>query len=1075
MRLRVLGPVTAEDDAGPLDLKGPRHRAVLARLLVARGRAVPLHRLVDDLWDDAPDGAAGAVQTFVGALRKALEPDRLPRTPPRLLVTVAGGYALRTDPGAVDADRFEAAVARATDLLDDGRPDDARAELDEALALWRGPAYADVADQPWARAEAGRLEETRLLVLHRRAEAGLAGGDPAAVVPELEALLAEHPLREDTWALLALARYRAGRQGDALATLRHARTVLLRELGVDPGPGLRQLEADVLAQAAHLSRSSPRPPSPVEPAPRWAPGLVGRDDELTALTAAAATAAGGRPQLALVSGAAGAGKTALVTALADRLRTGAWTVAWGAGPEVPGAPPAWPWTQLGAQLGVANDPAAPADPATARFRRHRALADALVAASQRAPVLVVLDDLHWADEDTLALLGTLLPDLTGGRVLVVGTYRATDVSPGLTETLGRLARAEPLRLYLGGLTERQTAELVAGLTDRGLSDADVRLVHARSAGNPFLARELVRLYDSGGPAALRTVPAGVRDVVRQRVGQLPEVARTQLRQAAVQGQDVDLEVLAGQVGDEEAVLATVESALLAGLLVEDGRHGLRFEHALVQEALYADVPRVRRTRWHATVATLVEQLRPDDAPTIAHHLLRAEDQAPPGRTAHHAREAARRAERRAALHEAATLWRGVLGALDRLPDTDPRERLEARTGLVRALAVTGDLRRARQERAVAVQAADQLGDPALTAAVVGSSDVPAIWTTNDDEALSAQLVEVAERTLTALPADRRAERARLLVTIALERRADAGPRGDQAAREAERIARGLGDPGLLALALDARFLQSTQRAGLAPERARIGEELVALTRGDDSLTTFAVLGHLVLLQSRCALGDLTAADRHAGAADALADRHGLPVVGVFTDWYAALRLAVSGRTDEARAAYRTAAVGLAGTGMTGLEHGLLPLALLSLDPGLDPTAVGGLDWGPHEPWARPLALLRRGDRAGAAAALDGVPESPRDLLLEVRCCLAARAAVELGDRARMAQLYDQLLPAADELAGAGSGPLTVGPAALHLAGLAAGLGRAADAAAHHRQALAVAERAGAAHWASAARAARAAG
>lgn len=1068
MRFGVLGPVTAEDDGGPVDLRGPRHRAVLARLLVARGRAVPLAHLVDDLWDDAPTGANGAVQTFIGDLRRALEPHRPPRTPPQLLVTVAGGYALRTAPGTVDADRFETALGSATGLLDDGRPDDARALLDDALARWRGPAYADVAGQAWARAEAGRLDELRLLAVQRRAEAALAAGDAAEAVPELSALLTDHPLREDTWRLLALALYRAGRQGDALAALRRARAVLGAELGVDPGPALRQLEADVLAQAPGLAGPPPRTPAPAGALPPPAPRLVGRDDELAVLAAAAATVAAGRPQLALVSGAAGAGKTALATALADQLRTAGWTVAWATSPEVPGAPPAWPWTQLGiAPTGQAPPPGPDDDPATARFRRHRTLAAGLVAAARRAPVLVVLDDLHWADEDTLALVTSLLPDLTGARVLVVGTHRATDLSPGLAEALGRLARAEPTRVYLGGLTGPQTAELVAGLTDRVLPAAELELLHARSAGNPFLARELVRLFESGGVAALRTVPAGVRDVVRQRVQRLPGTARTHLRQAAVQGPEVDLDLLVRRAGAEDAVLETVETGLLAGLLEEAGPTGLRFAHALVQEALYDDVPRARRTREHAAVAADLTRTRPDAVETIAHHLLRAGDQAEPAAVAHWAGAAARRAEGRSAPHEAATLWRAVRAALDRLPDADPHDRLAARTGLTRALAVTGHLQEAREERATAVDAAEQLGDPLLTAAVLGSSDVPAIWAANDDEELSARLVAVAERTLTALPADRRTERARLLVTIALERRADPGPRGGQAAREAEQLARALDDPALLALALDARFLQSASRAGLAPERARIGTELVALTAGAAHLATSEVLGHLVLLQARSALGDLAAADRHAAAADALADRHGLPVVGVFTDWYAALRLAVRGETDAARAAYRAAAARLTGTGMSGLQDGLLPLALLSLDP----AAAVDDGWGPHEPWVRPLLLLRRGDDGGAQAALDAVPDSPRDLLLEVRWCLAARAAVALGDRARASRLYDQLLPAADELAGAGSGLLTLGPVAAVLGELAGALGRGADAAAHHRQALAVAERVGAGHWAATARAA----
>lgn len=1041
LRFGVLGPLVAEDDRGPVDLRGPRHRAVLARLLVAGGRVVPVTRLIDDLWEDAPEGALGAVQTFVGALRKALEPDRPPRAPSRLLVTAAPGYALRAEPDAVDARRFEAAVTASVRLLADGEAERALALLDGALALWRGPAYAEFADQGWARGEAARLDELRLLAVERRAEAALAVGRAAESVPDLRSHVADHPLREGGWRLLALALYRTGRQGDALAALRRAREVLRAELGADPGRDLRALEADILAQAPHLVVApTPAPPAAHRPVEHL---FVGRAEELAALerTAAAVIAAGG-PRLALLSGEAGAGKTALARALAERLGAAGWTTAWGASPELPGAPAAWPWKQVRGELALPE----PAEPAAERFHRHRALAAALAEVSARAPVLLVLDDLHWADEETLALLTALATDLDAGPVLIVGTYRSTEVPAELAEALGRAARAEPTRVYLGGLTEPQVREVVRALTDR---EVDARAVHARSGGNPFFVRELTRLWESEGDAALRTVPAGVRDVIRHRLAKLAESTRTHLRQAAVLGHEVDLDVLVPLAGDEEAVLDSVESALLAGFLVEQDGDRPRFAHALVCETLYADTTRARRARWHAAAAGIIERARPDDVEQIAHHLLRAGGRAPAARTAHYARAAAERAERRFAPHEAARLWRE---AADRADTT--RTRLEALMGQVRALAVTGDLQQARRHRAEAAAAAESLGDPVLTARVIGSFDVPAIWTTNDDEDLSARLAAAAERTLTVLPADHRAERARLLTTIAMERRAEAGARGRQAAEEAEATARELGDPGLLALALNARYLHTFHRAGLAPDRARIGEELLDLTR-EHGLVTLEVLAHLVLIQARAALADFTAADRHAAAADRLAQRHGLPVVGVFTDWYAALRLAVAGRREQARSAYRAAAARLAGTGMSGLEHGILSLALCTV-------GTVDTDWGPYEPWLRPL---QREDPALAQS----IPDSPPDLLLEARTCLHAAVALRAGDCPAMERLHTRLLPAAEELAGAGSGLLTLGPVAQYLGDLSAALGRPGEAAQHYRQALRVAEKAQAPHWIAAAR------
>jgi DNA-binding SARP family transcriptional activator len=1090
----VLGTLSAANDQGPIDLKGRRHRAVLARLLVARGRVVPVRWLIDDLWDDVPAGALGSLQTFVGSLRKALEPDRPPRTPARLLITSPPGYALRAAPEAVDAWRFEAAVARAGDLLVENQAEPARLLLDDALGTWRGPAYAEFAEQDWARVEAARLEDLRRLAVRRRAEAGLASGRAAEALPDLQLQVAAEPLGEDGWRLLALALYLTGRQGDALAALRRARELLRTELGVDPGPRLRQLEADILAQAPHLHAGLNRPSTPqprtvpAEPPrghPPAEPPFVGRIAELGDLEAAAvATAAAGRPRLALVSGAAGAGKTALARRLAERLAATGWITAWGTSPELSGTPSAWPWTQIRASLGAADPAPGPAtggtdpsssesDPRTARFHRHRAIGSALASLAAAHPVLLVFDDLHWADEETLALLTTLATDPDGGPVLIVGTYRSTEISAELAETLARAARAEPTRVYLGGLTEPQVRELVQGLTDRALSAAEAHTIHARSAGNPFFVRELTQLWDADPGTVEHAVPAGVRDVIRHRLARLPESARVPLHQAAVLGRQVDLDLLIQLVGDEHVVLDSVESALQAGFLVEvaseRGADRLAFTHALVHETLYHDIVGARRSRWHAAAAEIIERTSPDDVAAIAHHLLRAGNRATAARAAHYAAAAAERAEHRFAPHEAARLWREAVAALDRSEPVDPQRRLTATMGMVRALAVTGGLSEARRHREQAIGAAEALGDPVLTAGVIGSFDVPAIWTANDDPALSQQLVAAAERTLIALPADRRPERARLLATIAMELRADAGRRATEAAREAEAIARGLDDPTLLAFALNGRFMQSFERAGQARERARIGTELLDLAGRHAGLVTFEVLGHLILLQAHCALADLGAADRHAAAADRLAERHGLPLVGVFTDWYAALRLALTGPPAPARTAYRAAAARLAGTGMSGLENGIFPLALLCLgatagpdgeppEPGLLQSIPSDADWGSYEPWARPLILLERGEHDQAVHAAADIPPSPHDLLFEARTGLHAMIAIRTGDLPAMEHLYARLLPAAGELAGAGSGLLTLGPTAFHLARLCTALGRPEQAAEHYRQGREIADR-----------------
>ncbi|SCF10114.1 BTAD domain-containing putative transcriptional regulator [Micromonospora saelicesensis] len=1099
----VLGPVIAATERGPVLLRGHRQRLVLGRLLIAHGRVVPVDRLVDDLWEVAPDGAVGAIRTFVADLRRALEPDRPPRQPPRILVTEPPGYALKAAPDAVDAGQFEAAVGEAGRLLAAGRPAPALAALESALGLWRGPAYADCANESWAVAEINRLDELRMLAVERRAEALLAVGRPDEAAADLPAHLASHPLREDAWRLLATARYRAGRQGDALAALREARHVLVTELGVDPGPELRRLEADILAQAPHLApaldrAATPGLAEPVRQVQAEQRPFVGRDAELERLRRAAEAASRRRqPTLALLSGDPGAGKTALAEALTRRLAADGWTTAWGRSPEYEGAPPAWPWTQItDALAGPAAPVVAPApadadpedgaaddsaDPATVRFRRHRAVASLISAAADREPVLLVLDDLHRADGDTLDLLTALLtgPQPAGGPVLILGTYRATEISPELTATLARAAGLEPVREYLAGLPAPATGELAGAIVGAELDQATARSIHQRSGGNPFFVRELAQLYASTGQAGLAAVPPGVRDVIRHRLAQLPASTRTVLRQAAVLGRDLDPDVLGVLAGDPTTALDAVDRALAAGFLTEresDGR--LRFTHILVRDTLYADLSAPRRAAWHAAVAEVLRQREPVEPAALAYHLLRAGGPVHAAEASTYARVAAEWAERGGNPHEAARLWGQAIDAYDRAGGVEPRGRVTALLGLGRALAVTGRLAEARLRRAEAITVAESTGDPLLIQEALAGFDVPASWTRNDDDLLSGHIVRAAEHALTALGPIASTQRSRLLSTLALELRGTTTDRGRRAAVEAETIARDIGDPGLLAFALNARFMHAFHRVGLADTRARIGEELVELA-ARHHLVTFEVLGHLILVQANCALADRPAADAHARAADRLAERYELPLVGVFTRWYAALRLALDGESDAAARAYRSAAEGVSADGMPGLTQGLLPLALLGLrladtigadrptnglgagdrlTTGLGVADWTDLDWGPHEPWVRPVLLVAADDRDAAATALRALPEGPHDLLREVRLCLVGRAARALDDRATMTRVHAELLPAADELA-AGSGVLTVGPVAGHLADLAAALGRPEEAAEHRRTARAVTARA----------------
>ncbi|MFF4751687.1 BTAD domain-containing putative transcriptional regulator [Streptomyces sp. NPDC002514] len=386
---------------------------------------------------------------------------------------------------------------------------------------------------------------------------------------------------------------------------------------------------------------------------------------------------------------------------------------------------------------------------------------------------------------------------------------------------------------------------------------------------------------------------------------------------------------------------------------------------------------------------------------------------------------------------AARLWARAAEAYDRTVAAGARARLESTVGLLRNLAVTGGdgLAESRGHRLAAVTAAEETGDAELTARVIGAFDVPALWPRADDPQAAERIVAAAERTLAALPPDgpHEAARCRLLATVAVEMRGTRSPRGPAAARAAEESARRLDDPALLAFALNGVFMQSCTRAGLAPVRDATGEQLVALA-ARHGLVTYEVLGHLVRVQARAALADFATADAHAAAADRLSRRHELPLVGVFTAGYAALRAAATGTAAQAEHAYRSAYAALDACGMPGLTAGLIPLTRLSLTLRPDrPARAADVDlaedWGPYRPWARPLALLGAGRTGQAHAAVRGLPEPPADLMYEALCCLTAAAALELDDPELRSVLAARLRPATGQLAGAASGFLTFGPVA----------------------------------------------
>lgn len=315
----VLGALRVEGASGRVEVRGAKERLLLARLIAARGRTVLASELIDTLWgEEPPRSAAKSLQTFVARLRAALAPHT---DGVAVIVTEGAGYRLAVDPGQVDAGRFVRLADLGRTALADGHPASAHRTLEAALELWRGPAYADLAAGGALAAEVARLEERRLAVTEDLLAALVEVGREAEAVPELEALVRRHPLRERGWELLVTAQYRAGRQGDALAAYERARVTLAESLGVDPGPALRAVHARVLAHDPSLTaavRGAGAVPAGLHEAPE-PPGLVGRDAELQRLREIWHSALLGVPATVLLRGPRGAGASALAAALAGEV------------------------------------------------------------------------------------------------------------------------------------------------------------------------------------------------------------------------------------------------------------------------------------------------------------------------------------------------------------------------------------------------------------------------------------------------------------------------------------------------------------------------------------------------------------------------------------------------------------------------------------------------------------------------------------------------------------------------------------------------------------------------------------
>jgi DNA-binding SARP family transcriptional activator len=1113
MDFRILGPLEALDEGRVIALGGTKQRALLALLLLHANETLGTERLIDELWGERPPAnAAKTVQMQISRLRKALV-GGAGNGPAGLVVTRGRGYELALDPERLDAQRFERLVAEGRSELAAGRPERAASALEEGLSLWRGPPLADLAYEPFAQREIARLDDLRAAALEQLIEAKLALGGHAEVVGRLEALIGEHPYRERLWAQLMLALYRCDRQADALQAYQDARRTLVDELGIEPGERLRELERSILAQDPELHLAAAA--EPAGETPRSA--FVGRDVELAELVAGLDDAFAGRGRLFLLVGEPGIGKSRMAEELIAEARARGARVLAGRCWEAGGAPAYWPWVQslrpyfrdtdaesLRSQLRggaaevarlfpelrdlLADLPSAPPfESEGARFRLFDSMTAFLKRAAAGRPLVLVLDDLHAADEPSLLLLQFVARELGESRLLIVGAYRDVDptLSDPLTTTLTELAREPVTRtLALAGLGEADVARFIE-LAAPGASAAELGpAVKAGTDGNPLFVGEIVRLLAEEGrldepTTAPLAIPQSVREVIGRRLRHLSDECNRLLTLASVLGREFDLDALAGASGLQRGAILEVLDDGIEGRVVSEvpGAIGrMRFAHALIRDTAYHRLSRSRRVQLHRQVGEALELLYSSDPDShlaeLAHHFFESAAGGTGQKAVDYARRAGSRAVALLAYEEAARLYQMALEALGAHAAATAPLRCELLLALADAQGRAGDGLGAKSTFLRAADLARSAGLPEMLAQAAVGYGGRFLWSHGlADE----RLVALLEDGLSAVGEADSVLRVQLLARLAAAlRHGPSRERRERISEEAIQIARRIGDPATLAYALAA-----AECALHAPHNAHMrltkGEEIVSLVAGTgDRERLFD--GHEHSFWAAWELGDPDRRAVELASMTRVAEELRQPAqLWMLATAQATLALSQGRFAEAPELIERAAASGERVLAWHAAAARKMQLFLLRREQRRLDGFVREVSDHADE---FPSPLVHRAILAHVYARLERTEEAEallheltrRDLSdwhvdeeWLVSICLLAETCAILGDTGPAAPLYELLLPygplnavAVPELAlGSTSQPLGI---------LATLLGRFDDAARHFEEALRMNERMGARPW-----------
>jgi len=753
----ILGPLVLRRDDEDIILSGMRRRWLLIRLLLSANQHVPAELLIEDLWEgEAPTGARSTIQSHISFLRRNLLADRLRYE--------NGAYVLQVAEDELDAFLAARESRDGRRTLEVGRLEEAVDLLRRSLARWRGTPLADVRGVSWALPEVTRLDELQTTTLEALHDALLGQGRAQEVVLSAEPAVALHPLRERMWAQLMLALYRTDRQAEALRAFARLRKILGDELGLEPTRELVELETSILLHNPGLDWTPPiasriptggaisntpgdagvRLPLPDTLAATSygpfgrAPMFIGREQESELLRQSLkVVTTEGHVRAVLIGGEPGIGKTHLAVTVANDAHSAGAIALYGRCDEDLGIP-YQPWREALSHLldhappsldslvernslalstlgllGPAMDVGGTQD--VEIYVLFRAVLDLLAAmASIDCGLVLVLDDLHWADLQTLQLLRTLVTGTHRMPVLVIVTFRDSEIVSGtpfasLLADLRRDARVE--RINLKGLDGQELLSLLETEAGHDLDESVLPLRDAllsETGGNPFFVGEMLRhlietgalIYDDIGGWASESelvsqdMPASLSEVIAERVARLGTLAAGILSIAAVIGREFEFDVLAAATETHRGVLLDeLEKATKASILIDLGSGRFSFTHALVDRALYGQLSPTRRAFAHAHVAEAIASVSSNDpgrTAEIAHHWMKATVPQDGAKALSYAKQAADYALSRLAPDEAKRWYTEALGLLDQQGFDKEHLRCELLVGLGDAMRQCGD-------------------------------------------------------------------------------------------------------------------------------------------------------------------------------------------------------------------------------------------------------------------------------------------------------------------------------------------------------------------------------------------------